>query len=93
MSTEMAYCTLEDLETMLHPTHLVARPTCAQCKRGVDSFTEIYDDFLERWTLTAKCHGDTQRVEFSRSDLENMTDHNVHFGEAFVSAPQLGPKL
>jgi hypothetical protein len=64
-------------------------PTCAVCKRPVDSF-EYYDEpssLLPVRILTARCHGKVEQVRLTDQDMRAMLQAGqtrLYLGEAFV---------
>jgi len=56
-------------------------PTCAVCRRPVDSFTVEYDPTRDVRVFRADCHGETQQVALTSVFMLNA-DH-VEMGLAF----------
>ena len=64
------------------------KPICDVCGHEVDDFCESMDNFFDRVTFIARCHGETQRVELSREEVDGS---HISIGRAFVRPPRLSP--
>jgi hypothetical protein len=62
-------------------------PICDVCNRPVDAFEEIHEDFIDKVIFTARCHGQTERVSVSTSELCG----SITLGRAFVASKMLAP--
>jgi hypothetical protein len=67
---------------------LRAKPVCAICQKPVDRVHEEEDAVLDRWILTAYCHGERERVVLSFTDVSNGP---ISFGVAFSDVRRLTP--
>lgn len=65
------------------------RPTCAVCRRPVDSFLEVEDSFLGVVRFTVRCHGETESVSLPIEGPDAV--RSIDFGRAFEPTNILPP--